>query len=386
MNAACASGVGEGVIRGVLFAVDCQTRDFAQAGYLALTGGDGVFQAAVTAVLVIYVALTGYRLLFGSSGARLSDGVGVALSIGLVLAMITSWSTFQTLVFDVAARAPKEVAALAAAPLQSNPDSLAARPVDGLQTAYDQLTLSAVAFGRQAGPNARAFSSPQAAAAEALSTATGALFMGGAGVIAVATIAVGVLTAIGPVFVVMFLIPATRGLFIGWVRALIAAALAPMGAWILNLMLLLALEPWLVELAAQRRAQALDPQTAVAAASIVMVFTAAQVALLGAAAVIAFSFKPRFGRARRDAQPSQQAAAATPAAGTQIVATSRAQQLAYQLRRDAGEASRRISVVRTSASAAMVSGRAEAGEIRTETRLGDTYRRPSVRGRQERTA
>ncbi len=38
MAAACPALVGEGVIRGVLATADCQTRHFAQAGYLALTG------------------------------------------------------------------------------------------------------------------------------------------------------------------------------------------------------------------------------------------------------------------------------------------------------------------------------------------------------------
>jgi type IV secretion system protein VirB6 len=384
MSGACVANIGEGVIRGVLFAVDCQTRDFAQGGYTALTGGGGVFQAALTAVLVIYVALTGYRLLFASGGARLSDGVGVALSIGLVLALVTSWSTFQTLVFDLASRAPKEVAALAAAPLQGDASSLAANPVDGLQTAYDQLTAAAVAFGRQAGPNARAFSNPQAAAAEALSTATGAIFMGGAGLIAVATIAVGVLTAVGPVFIVMFLIPATRGLFIGWVRALAAAALAPMGAWIINLMMLLALEPWLVELAQQRRTDALDPQTAVGAASIVMVFTAAQAALLIAAGVIAFSFKPTFGRRRRETSPDKAPPVAT--ATSTLVETSRAQALAWRLQSDQVPGARRTSILRETAMSPTVSGRSEPSEVRSEPRLGNSYRRPQVRGRQERSA
>ena len=36
MSGSCANLVGDGVIRGVLGAVDCQTRAFAEAGYSSL--------------------------------------------------------------------------------------------------------------------------------------------------------------------------------------------------------------------------------------------------------------------------------------------------------------------------------------------------------------
>src|SRR5258708_37520211 len=117
MNEACSSLVGEGVIRGVLGAVDCQTRAFAEAGYSSLTSASSGFQIALTALLTIYVALVGYRMLFASGGAKLSDAPGIALTIGAILALATSWATFQTLVFDVAAKVPHAIAAAAAAPL-----------------------------------------------------------------------------------------------------------------------------------------------------------------------------------------------------------------------------------------------------------------------------
>ncbi len=112
----CTALIDDGVIRGVLATVDCQTRAYAQGGYLALTSGSSVFQTALTALLTIYVALIGYRMLFAQGSTRLSDAPGIALKVGLILALVTSWSTFQTLVFDVADRAPTEIAALVAAP------------------------------------------------------------------------------------------------------------------------------------------------------------------------------------------------------------------------------------------------------------------------------
>ncbi len=133
----CSTVTDLGVVRDVLTTVDCNTRDFARLGYESLAAANSPFQAALTVALTIYVAVIGYRLLFGE-GARLSTGPCIALKIGAVLALVTSWSLFQTLVFDLAERAPVEIAAVISAPMRGH--SLAADPVAGLQASYDQLS------------------------------------------------------------------------------------------------------------------------------------------------------------------------------------------------------------------------------------------------------
>jgi len=381
---ACSDLVGGGVIRGVLGAVDCQTRAFAEAGYSSLTSASSTFQAALTALLVIYVALVGYRMLFARGGARLSDAPGIALLIGAILALTTSWATFQTLVFDLAAKAPGEIAGVVAAPLQANGGSLAAEPVGGLQTAYDQLTQAAAAFGKMAGPNVRAYSSPAAAAAEALSAASGVLFFSTAGVIAAATLAIGVLTAVGPLFIALLLLPATRGLFAGWARALIAASLTPLLGWLTTILMLSVLEPWLVLLAQERAAAQLDAQTAMSVAALVFVFAAGQAALLVAAGVVAFGFRLRRPVA---AEPT----AASPVAERELapVLSSRAERLAFDLLRDRAyiDARRRPAQIAAALAAGAASGAAPRdAPAERAARLGDAYRRPGVRGRRSEAA
>jgi type IV secretion system protein VirB6 len=375
MSGSCSSLVNDGVIRGVLGAVDCQTRAFAGAGYSSLTSASSTFQVALTALLTIYVALVGFRMLFAQGGVRLSDAPGIALKVGAILALVTSWSTFQTLVFDLASKAPSEIAGLVAAPLQASTGGLAADPVGGLQAAYDQLTQSATAFGKMAGPNAQSYSSPAAAAAGALSAASGVLFMTSAGVIAAATLAIGVLTAVGPVFIALFLIPATRGLFVGWVRALAAAALAPLLGWLTIILMLSVLEPWLVSLAQQRQSATLDPQTAMSAASLVFVFGAGQAALLLAASTVAFGF-------RIGGRPAAERAAPAPAPAPVIAApevASRTQQLAFDLQRDQVQSAARYRPQQLAAALA-TSGAAAHRALPSDSpaRLGDTYRRPAV--------
>ncbi len=376
MSGSCSDLVGEGVIRGVLGAVDCQTRAFAEAGYSSLTSASSGFQLALTALLTIYVALVGYRMLFASDGAKLSDAPGIALTIGAILALVTSWATFQTLVFDVAAKAPHEIAAAVAAPLQANNSSLAADPVNGLQEAYDQLARSAVAFGAAAGPNAKSYSSPAASAAEALSMASGALFMTTAGVIAAATLAIGVLTAVGPVFIAMFLIPATRGLFSGWVRALGAASLTLLLAWLGAVLLLSVLEPWLLTLAREQATSQLHAQTATSAAALVAVFSAGQVGLVIAACVMSFGFHVQRAATGvgRKLGPS-----ATPEPARASIEPSRAQRLAFDLQREPTQAEARERTMQLAG--ATIAGGRHTVEMKQQPRLGDDYRRPIVTAR-----
>ncbi len=142
MSAACNIASDTGAVRAMIAAVDCNTRDFAHHGYVALTGGEA-FQSGLTLVLTIYVALVGYRLLFAADGARLTDAPRMALKIGAVLALVSGWNLFETLAFDLAAKAPAEIAAVIS-PSFGKPGQQ--DPVGQLQVAYDQLAADASAL------------------------------------------------------------------------------------------------------------------------------------------------------------------------------------------------------------------------------------------------
>lgn len=383
MNGSCASVVDDGVIRGVLATIDCQTRAYAQGGYLALTTGSGVFQTALTVLLTVYVALIGWRMLFAQGDTRLSDAPGIALRIGVILSLVTSWSTFQTLVFDLADRAPLEIAAIASSPWTAETrSSLAADPVTGLETVYNELTQVSAVFGQQAGVDAKAYASPQAAAAEAVSLASGALFFSSVGVISAATLAIGILTAVGPIFIAMALMVATRGIFIGWVRAMLAAALTPLVGWLLLVLMLTVIEPWIAELGAQRLAMRLDPQTAISTAALIFVFAAGQAALVIGACVMALGFHMPSGR--KPATEVRAPAGAAPAGVVGAVGAgilpSRAERLALDLQRDQAHAAARTRAA-ASASAAAAPGRSIHVGAAETSRLGDGYRRPTVTSR-----
>ena len=353
MTSACAIPPDTGAVRAMIAAVDCNTRDFAHQGYVALTGGEA-FQSGLTLVLTIYVALVGYRLLFASDGARLTDAPRMALKIGAVLALVTSWNLFETLAFDLVAKAPAEIAAVISpgggAPARQD-------PVGRLQVAYDQLTADASAFTAQAqqtsqdsvqatAPTAIPAMAPpkldsakaetaqrDQTAARALASAGGAVLTVDAGAVAVDMVVLAVLGAIGPIFIVLLLFDQTRGFFEGWVRALVAAGLAALSAWTLILLMTNVLEPWLVTLAQQRELKALEAAPAMTAASIVFAFTAAQLAMIAGSAVIAFGFRLISPLSLWPAAQATARSGETTASAAAIAAAPRASLLADQIRR-----------------------------------------------------
>ncbi len=70
MNGCAKGSFGEGLVREVLGGVDCNVRGFSQAGFEALTAPGSLYPTILTTLLTVYVAVLGYRLMFGVGGAR----------------------------------------------------------------------------------------------------------------------------------------------------------------------------------------------------------------------------------------------------------------------------------------------------------------------------
>jgi type IV secretion system protein VirB6 len=347
---------GAMMMQALLDTVDCNVRAFSQAGYAALTGAHSPLGAAMTALLTIYVAVLGYRLLFGRGGARLNDVPAIALKIGVVLAIVTGWAAFQTLVFDVADRAPSEVARILAAPARIGD------PVAAVQDAHDRMLTAAGTASTPEQTNAEA--GPQLFKAATL------LFLSTIGVLAVAKIAAGILTMVGPLFIALFLFEATRGLFVGWLRALVAVALVPMLSGATTVLALLALQPGLARLASG----ASPAEAASEVVAMVSVFAAAQALLLVGAVILATGFRLR--RARRDAEPPAPVRLASEAPVVTIT-LSRAQRLAEFVRRsDAVRLLPEFADVREGRQRTVTLSPARP---HSALRLGEPARRPSIR-------
>ncbi len=383
MSACPALPADIGIVRDILGSVDCNVQLYSASGYQALTGPASPLPAALTAMLTIYVALLGFRMLFAVGSARLAQTPLIAVKIGAILAVTLNWTVFQTLVFDVDAQAPLEIAKVISRPMANGGGALAANPVAGLQAAYDELTADARQLSNKAALNVQSAPNepppPDADAAKAtaamLRQSAGVLVASTAGVLSMAFIATGVLTAIGPVFIALFMFDATRGFFLGWVRALVGAMLTPLVCWIATSLTLVVIAPRMVSLSQQRGAQQINLDFADAACALVLIFAAAQAALIIGALTVASGFTlGGGGQTARASAPGGAGAgpARTPVGVVEV--QSRAQALASSLQRSTATYSRDFAGPAAAAARTGADSDAPALAVRVE-RLGETYRR-----------
>ncbi|HLZ85140.1 MAG TPA: type IV secretion system protein [Caulobacteraceae bacterium] len=376
-----------GVAHGVLASVGCNSHRLALDAYAALTGPGSFLPAALTTCLTIYVALLGYGLLTGSPRLRLAQVSQTGLKIGAVVALTLNWSIFQTLVFNVASEAPFEVGhifTLAAA--AGGGDQAGDDPLTRLEAIHQELTDSAhsliqpnVPTGGAPATVTAAGAGPQPPAAEALLWMATTLIVGSVGLIALAMVAQAILVALGPAFMLFFLFDATRGLFVGWVRALAAAVIAPVTTWGGLMVCLATLEPWVARLARERAAHAIKVDTISTLVTFVVTFAAAQAVLAIGAVVITSAFSLRRAPAAREGDT-----VSTANTQQQIIdarfSQSRAQLLAQSLHSEHSQSltqeGRRLEVFGVAAASAAPGALAAPAA----PRLSDTYRRPSPGG------
>jgi type IV secretion system protein VirB6 len=359
MNSCALVSSDLGVIRELLTVTRCNVGVFSEGAFHALTGPHSIFPLAVTMLLTIYVAVLGYRLLMGLGAPSLSEIPLIGLKIGTVLALTLNWTVFQTLVLDLSARAPTELASAIVGPQFA--------PLERLQMAYDQMRADQVAFTKLAQSDAASPNANAAQAAGELSYATNALLAATGGLLAFATVVTGVLAMVGPIFLTLFLFESAGGLFAGWVRAISAAALVPMLCWITTIILLATIEPRLDVLDQQKASGTLDASEALVTCFIVYVFAAAQFGLVIAAGIVAIGF--RLPVRRKAETPIAQTPAITVRATT---SDTRVDQLVHALQRSSSSASHHAQYAYGSQSDAAP---AYAPRSSRPERLGEDYRR-----------
>ncbi|MXP25001.1 type VI secretion protein [Altererythrobacter indicus] len=212
--------VGSGVAAS-LHAVDCVANEMTSSAFGRLFGTHGALMPALTILLTLYIAFFALSLLTGRSRLGISSLTPRMMTIGLVLTFATSWVAYQGVVWNLATGAPNEIAGVLMGTKGSATDIFAAK-IDVVFTAL----IEATGGQANAAQGATSTFSPQGL----LWLGGTLLLLGTVGVLVTAKIALAVLLAIGPVFVVLALFPATRGLFTGWVKGVVLLAMTPLFA------------------------------------------------------------------------------------------------------------------------------------------------------------
>lgn len=212
-----------------LRAVDCLSNEMAGAAFGRLFGTGGALLPALTILLTLYIAVFALQLLTGRTRIGISALTPRMMTLGLVLTFATSWVAFQGVVWNLAIGAPDQLAGILTGVKGSATEIFASR-----------LDMVFAAIAEAAGNNAQA--TEAAGAAQAASAQAGGAFsptglmwlgallllLGTVGVLVTARIALAVLLALGPVFVIMALFGGTRGLAAGWLRGLVMTAMTPL--------------------------------------------------------------------------------------------------------------------------------------------------------------
>ncbi len=286
-----AAGPDDPLVQSLLGTVDCNVRDLVHTGYMAIFQPGGSISGLLTALLTIYVAIMGYRLLLGRTQLRVSDFALNAVKLGVVIALATQWDTYQTVVYDILFRGPQQLAGMIATAVHPDSTLLQGDVFDGLQTAFDELSGFGAGYASHSPPSASPMLGGAGFAALLLTSSASILLLSTLGVLLIAKIVLGLLLAVGPIFIALLLFESTRGVFEGWLRASLAFAFAPLATTILLGVALTMLEPSLNQMSELQKQNIYTLAPAYSVMTLILVFAGVSAGALVAGVMVALGFR-----------------------------------------------------------------------------------------------
>jgi type IV secretion system protein VirB6 len=208
-----------------LRAVDCLANETTSAAFGRLFGTNGALLPALTIVLTLYIAFFAFSLLTGRSRLGISALTPRMMTLGLVLTFATSWVAYQGVVWNLAIGAPDQIAGVLMG-AKGSATQLFGDRIDMIFAALAEIAQSPQSGAGQAG--AQQVPQNPFGVSTLIWLAALLLLLGTIGILVTARIALAVLLALGPVFVVFALFPGTRGLTAGWLRAVVMTAVTPL--------------------------------------------------------------------------------------------------------------------------------------------------------------
>lgn len=376
---------GERYLETVLQHIDCQAQSIGGFGYLALSDPGSTTSIALTAMLVIFVALFGIRIALGYPLVS-HDLAGHAIRLVIVLTLATSWPAWRVIGYDVIISGPAEVVQTisSSAQLPGADGTLSGR----LQRVDDGLAvLNEIGAGRRGVQTGDWFQ---------LGFTRSAFLTGTIGPLALVRLTGGILIALAPLIAGLLLFGFTRSIFSGWAKALVAVFLSTISVSLLLAVELALLEPWLQEVLRLRAAdretlsaptEGLTMTLAFALMSFGAIAFSAWIAFNATIATRLFTSKSSIEqRAQTDnrsytnsAAPGQERALHGQAVAASVT---RSMERDGRLGRDS-----RVEIVQgaTPHRAAPVAEHRSGSQPRYEP-LGSTYRRPGMTGSRSRTS
>lgn len=260
MSVCAAPSTGGAFLAEMLSNIDCQAQTIGMGGYQALAAPTSPIALVLAALLTIFIAVFGIRVLLGQI-PTVGETVLAFIKIGIVLTLASSWAAYRVVAYDVVLKGPAELFADigSGAGLPGADGGLAQR----LQAADSgMVALTVAGSGRldiagvpQAGSIATNTAPMVVADGFALGTARVAYLGSTIAALGIVRLTGGLLLALAPLFAGFLLFEATRFLFMGWLRTLIATALGGLAIAIVLSVQMAILGPWLATVLNQRAAR-----------------------------------------------------------------------------------------------------------------------------------
>lgn len=278
--------------------LDCQAQTLGSFGFQALAERGSPAAITLTALLTLFIALYGLRLLFDPSH-EFRDLVNAVLKVGIVLTIAVSWPAWRTVAYDTILLGPAEIAAWIMPPTLPDARAGFSQRLQKIDTGIAELTVSGT--GRQTGaiidqgPTA-GFRSIALEDEAGLGWSRPIFLASTIGSLAALRIAGGLLLALAPLFSGLLLFETTRGLFAGWLRGLGLVALGSLGLTLLLSVQIAIMDPWLGDVLKSRGLGYATPAAPTELLALVIAFAIATALLTFILAKVAFQNAWSFGR------------------------------------------------------------------------------------------
>lgn len=384
---------GHMFLAGTLDHLDCQAQALGSLGFQSLAAPGGTAHLVLSALLTLFIALWGLRLLTG----RHVDGgevITAFLKIGIVLTLALSWPAYRTVIYDLVLHGPAEVAqGLGASGQLPGTDGGLTQRLQAADDGIVQLTMLGTGRGKSLVTDATdstgaGFRGIALQDETTLGWSRVAFLAGTLAPLAALRLSAGLLLGLAPLFAGLLFFEATRGIFAGWLRGLALTALGSLGITIVLSAELALIEPWMAQALMLRQASYGTPAAptellaitgAFAVTSLLMLALLARIAFNGSVSLPQWTGMPSArARARDDAQSRSTPAHLISSHDSLSRAHVVAEAIARQERHLSGSPDRRIALpgVATSGPGAA----AQAGSTAPTVPLGSGYRRTAHRG------
>ncbi|TYC86456.1 type IV secretion system protein [Novosphingobium sp. BW1] len=293
-----------------LRAVDCVANEMAAGAFGRLFGSDGALVPAISILLALYIALFAFLLITGRASVGVSALMPRMITIGVVLLFTSSWLAYQGMVWSFALAGPDWIAGQLMGADGSATQIFADR-IDIVFGVINEIGTNAGSGSGSAGEAAK-----DAADAASMMSPEGLMWMGAillllgtVGILLTARIALGILIALGPLFVILGLFGATRGLTAGWLRGMVLTAFTPLFVVMGGGIILELLVPIVSALVSSAQMGEVDGRAAMAFFTVAAVHVALMVMVFKVAGTMVSGWRV-FGRAAGREERGESSAAA----------------------------------------------------------------------------